>query len=87
MDAPAATPAGSTTRPGQRSKSVGENRDRHAQSALVVVDVFDHALEGAERPVGDPDTIAGNERDRHPRMLDTLLDLRLDPLGLGIRDR
>src|SRR5215213_6285972 len=64
-----------------------EDRDRHLEPALGLVDLLDHPAERGERAVGDADVVARHEGDRGLGVLDALGDLVADPVGLVVRNR
>src|SRR5687768_3102820 len=64
-----------------------EDRNRDLESGLFLVHFLDHAGEGGERTVVDPDLLSDLESDRRLGPFDAFLDLIDDPLGLGLADR
>src|SRR5205085_680672 len=64
-----------------------EDRDRHAQLALLVVHVLHVAVEIRERTFLDPYRFAQLEQHLRPRLFDTLLHLLQDRVDVLLRDR
>src|SRR4051812_38837746 len=63
-----------------------EDRHGNLEPGLFLVHFLDHAGEGGEGAVGDPDLLAGFESDRGLGPLDAFLDLIDDPFRLGLAD-
>src|SRR3978361_513577 len=68
-------------------RRAAEDRHGDLEARAALVDLFNRAVEGRERSVGDADGLADLEGDRGLRAVDALGDLTLDALGLGIGDR
>ena len=64
-----------------------EDRHRHAQALVVVVDPLDHAVEALERTIVDLDALADLEVDERARRILGLLDAAEDRLDLGVAHR
>src|SRR5688572_18089010 len=64
-----------------------ENKNRHAQAALVVIDFLDRAVEVVERAIADADQLARLEQHLGPRLVHAVLDPAQDDVRLGILDR
>src|SRR6185437_2882788 len=64
-----------------------EDRHRHLEPRLLLVDLLGEAVERRERPVGHAHLLADLESDRRLRPLDAFLDLAHDARRLGLRDR
>src|SRR6185312_10751709 len=64
-----------------------EDRHRHLEPRLFLVDFLDEAVERGERPVRHAHLLADLESDRRLRPLDAFLDLAHDARRLGLRDR
>src|SRR6185437_8426323 len=64
-----------------------EDQHRDAQTALLVIDLFDDTIEVVERTLGDANHLARLEQHLRTRLLDAFLDTVQDRLGLGVGDR
>src|ERR1044071_5575877 len=64
-----------------------EDRHRHLEPRLLLVDLLDHAVERGEGAIRDPPLLADIEGDRRLRPLDAFLHLPHDPRRLGLADR
>src|SRR4051812_12011570 len=64
-----------------------EDRDGDLEPGLLLVHFLDHAGEGGEGAIGDPDLLAHLEGDGGLRPLNAFLHLIDDPFRLGLADR
>src|SRR4051812_24192578 len=64
-----------------------EDRNRDLEPGLFFVHFLDHAGEGGEGAVVDPDLLSNFESDRRLGPLDAFLNLIDDPFRFGLADR